>query len=403
MPHLGKQQMSGVQARRPPLPYGHIDRLSDGVLYGWAWNPCEPSHRLNVDVFHAGCFMGQFAASFFREDLQESQIGDGRYAFRAHVPDGVPPTGLLDHFEVFTSFPNRVRLLHPGQNGPPEDEARGATMLVERVRDMFLPTLLRIASGDREVADKVGCETENGMGRRPYEDLIGQTPIKEAFLKSGYDTFIKWYLENYCAARGKRRAPLSSREIAYLNEIIEVDCVGTNMTRAASLFMEDRFGLLPRTQIHSGFHHDELIYWWSVEESRKLFVEDRLVIQEYIELLKRVREDVSEYPLSIFMEIFISRNSLYRGLSAERVDMRRMTYFIIMLYAIRIPHFLSFLPGRWLKVILEQGARSKSQFDELVASVFGRADLLTSKTYAAHMSLTPGGVAAFATSGLLRT
>jgi hypothetical protein len=77
--------------RSPPTlkPSGHLDRYSHRVLYGWAWNPSDPRQRLNVDVYHRGVFLGQFSASYFRDDLRANKIGDGRYAFRAQTPDWI--------------------------------------------------------------------------------------------------------------------------------------------------------------------------------------------------------------------------------------------------------------------------------------------------------------------------
>ena len=353
--------------------------------------------------------MGQFAASFYRHDLLANGIGDGRYAFRAYVP-GQLSTTELDRFEVFTSFPRRITLSHRGKTQHLADDARaGARTIARCAREMFRPLLVQLASAIPEMLDGAGPGTDCGTDRRLYEHLLGPSPIKgtaplhghtlsaytdhirhkyelaevynTSFSKSEYDGFLKWYLESYGETRRAKRAPLSAHEIAYLNAVVGADSPGSHMTRAASLFVEDHFGRSPKRNLSA----DELAYWWSVEQSRKLFVEDCLVPQENVRLLERVRDDVGEYPLSIFMEMFISKNSIFDNLSTDRVDVRRMIYFVIMLYAIRIPHILSFLPLRWLELILARRARHESCFDELAALVFGKTDLITSHSYTGHL------------------
>lgn len=350
--------------------------------------------------------MGQFAASAFRQDLLANGIGDGRYAFRAYVPDQIP-AAEFDRFEVFTSFPSRVALSHPDGVRRHGDDAQAAKpTLTERVRDMFRPLVVQLAALDREVPPS-GLGVDGG--RHLYEDLFGPSPIKNAtplhgnplsaytdyirhkyeladvydttFAKSEYDAFLRWYLQDYSAVQGPKRAPLSSPELGYLNSAVEVEGVGTT-TRAASFFID----------VYSGRHlngkkicNDDFVYWWAVEQSSALFVEDCLVPQEHVSLLRRVRVDVEEYPLSVFMEIFVSRNRIFDRLPMDQGHVRKMIYFAIMLYALRVPHILAYMPSRWLGVILAPGAQSTSLFDQLAASVFGGVDLLTSYHYVMHL------------------
>lgn len=65
---------------------GRVDAIKDGRIYGWAWDPSEPDRRLVVDVFHADAQLGSATADRFREDLRQSEVGDGRHAFVFDLP-----------------------------------------------------------------------------------------------------------------------------------------------------------------------------------------------------------------------------------------------------------------------------------------------------------------------------
>ncbi len=397
--------------RPPPLPIGHIDRFSHGVLYGWAWTPCDPYQRLNIDVFHDGCFLGQFEAGLFRQDLLANAIGDGRHAFRAHIPGRIPESES-HRFEAYTSFPTRVALSHPVHKpGLARDALPPRSAPAERVRHMFSALLKQLAATKREGIDQGPSELHSQP--RLYEALVGPSPIRGApalhghtlsaytdqirhmydladtydpsFSTLEYDAFLKWYLEHYSATRGPKRVPLSSAEIEYLNTIIDSTSSNTTTTRAASFFIEDYLGRsAPRS-----LSDDELSYWWSAEKSRTLFVEDCLVPDNHVRLLQQVRNDVGDYPLSVFMETFIAKNVLFKDLATSRSDQRRMIYFIVMLYALRMPHILAFLPRHWLDFLLAAAPGEASPFEQLVTSVFGRPGLLTAQAYKDHL----GGLA----------
>src|ERR1700722_7915343 len=93
-------------------PYGYIDDYSNGQLYGWAWNPLNRSQRIRLDVFWHDRFVGQFTADMFRADLQSK--GDGRHAFRAHIPEQFAYGADLSSLEAYISFPKQIALRRPG-------------------------------------------------------------------------------------------------------------------------------------------------------------------------------------------------------------------------------------------------------------------------------------------------
>lgn len=65
---------------------GYVDAIKDGRIYGWAWDPAEPDKQLVVEVFHNDTRLGSATADRFREDLRQSEVGEGRHAFVFDLP-----------------------------------------------------------------------------------------------------------------------------------------------------------------------------------------------------------------------------------------------------------------------------------------------------------------------------
>jgi len=59
---------------------GYLDRITDGVLHGWAWQE-QFAEPLILTLFLDDAPVLHFAAADYRADLAASGIGDGRHAF----------------------------------------------------------------------------------------------------------------------------------------------------------------------------------------------------------------------------------------------------------------------------------------------------------------------------------
>jgi len=355
--------------------------------------------------------MGQFTASFIRPDVKAAGIGDGQYGFKAHIPDTWTADATLDRFAVFTSGPERVQLVHSGQSRISATAVFTSKRQqgLDAFREMFEPLLRRHASVDRTVQNAAYQSPEPGGSHRLIERLLGPSPIKApaplhghslsayvdhirykyemqdvydtSFAISEFDGYLKWYLENYAAAKGAKRAPLSAEDLAYLNSPVAFDATARKISRVALLFVRDYIDSLKERRL-TDFEYDLLVYRWAVEESRKLFVEDRLVTEEQKQHLQTIADNSEniEYPLSIFMKIFVSRNVLFRRLSFDQINDRKLIYVVLVLYAMRIPHILDFMPQRWLGQILETSP-ARSLFEEFIVTIFGQAVARGAKTH----------------------
>ena len=66
---------------------GFTDAISEGVIYGWVWDPLRPRRRLTVEILCDGEKIGEGIADQFRSDLVGIGIGDGFHAFEFELPD----------------------------------------------------------------------------------------------------------------------------------------------------------------------------------------------------------------------------------------------------------------------------------------------------------------------------
>lgn len=383
-------------------PVGYVDWISRGVIHGWAWNPTTPRQRLTVDVFVDKCFMGQFLADVYRPDLQSAGIGDGHHGFIAYISDPRLFSITLERVSVYTSFPKRTKLNHPGAAFPvapasgSEKKMRYAeglhhffAGLVEQVtRDpqSFVPndnseatSRQRPSLVDKLVAPSfVTPKLSHRHHLTAYADHIrykyGMDKIYDVSAgASDIDKYLKWYLELHAPGGHLKSAPLSSEDVAYLNEPIRIDGLVSNISRVAAFFSPDHVDEVTHAS-PSAVEVNRFIYWWVVEESRKLSVDDCLVTRDQVLALQELLPGAAydDFPLSIFMEIFISKNEILHDIDLTSVECRKFVYFAIALYSLRLPHLLGFVPQKWLSEILEGGS-----LRDFIASEFRSSNHLT--------------------------
>lgn len=380
--------LRNVSGARPANPFGggagqasamalcgHVDKVKDGCLYGWLWSPADPAIRHTVDVFVDRVFIGQFTADILRDDLKSNGIGDGRYGFVAPIPEPWTSRATLAHCVATTTWPRTLRLDYPpGVTPEPWTfSGRGRRAGRDQIRDMFE------AAAQQVVAFGVAQETggdEAGRGSRLLNVLLGPSPIPSpaplhgrrlsafadhvrhkfgmneiydtSFAASEFDAFLMRYLESG-AFEGHRVVPLSADDLAYLNAPVPLGDGIREITRAAFLFGRDDFDICKPGHAVSDADYDRLVYWWVVDRSRRLHVDDCLVTPEQVERMRRQEPGPdAEFPLSRFMTLFVSRNAALRGFRTDTPRARRTVYCILLLYALRLPHILNLMPQEWL-------------------------------------------------------
>lgn len=65
---------------------GFLDGYNSGFVSGWAWNSESPEDALSVEIqTREGLTLGTAVADIYRADLQQQNIGTGRYGFKAKI------------------------------------------------------------------------------------------------------------------------------------------------------------------------------------------------------------------------------------------------------------------------------------------------------------------------------
>ena len=159
-------------------------------------------------------------------------------------------------------------------------------------------------------------------------------------------SFWAWYLGEYAVERGSLRVPLSRSDLI---ELATLDDDGRSIiSRVAAVDVSDA-------------------YAWGIDESRRLFVEDCLVTDaQAAHLVSVPAHDHAAFPLSTFMIELHRRHSLLRRVSPKRSSGRISLYGLIMLLAVRSPHFLRYMPVEWIRRMLAE-TDGRSLFETTIA------------------------------------
>ena len=116
--------MSDPFEGRPVI--GYVERLSDSVLSGWAYDRADPASRPEVRVCLDGVVTLIGIAEEERLDLADAGDGDGHYGFRVPLPRSaewrdaqrITVRAGPSHAETELPWPNRGRVLPE----PPEED-----------------------------------------------------------------------------------------------------------------------------------------------------------------------------------------------------------------------------------------------------------------------------------------
>lgn len=66
--------------------HGYVDQCDSQIVLGWAQNYRFPNKRLSVELVMDGKLLDTVKADFYRADLMEAGIGDGKHAFYYVIP-----------------------------------------------------------------------------------------------------------------------------------------------------------------------------------------------------------------------------------------------------------------------------------------------------------------------------
>lgn len=204
-----------------------------------------------------------------------------------------------------------------------------------------IPTTLRAMAGGRS-------ELPSGyLDYVRYRDRQDRT-IQLGISSDAHDEFLRWFFSLYVSHRNWRRAPLSARDIGFLNEPTNDRLV----TRAMSYHLPEQ---LKKEREDTPERRLDLGYWWAVELAPALYVEDCLVPAWCGEALRRVQYDWRPQPFhqNVFMTRHLAAKDELRFLNLYRLGDRVLFYLYILVQALRRPDLLLYLPREPLRRLIE--------------------------------------------------
>lgn len=76
-----------------PVFRGRVERVHDGIVSGWVWQPQMPDHRVRVQALVDGEAVAEGLANLERRSLASAGIGDGRHGFEISLPERLARRG----------------------------------------------------------------------------------------------------------------------------------------------------------------------------------------------------------------------------------------------------------------------------------------------------------------------
>ncbi|BCW88367.1 hypothetical protein sos41_15060 [Alphaproteobacteria bacterium SO-S41] len=168
------------------------------------------------------------------------------------------------------------------------------------------------------------------------------TPELVRRLADDRDALLNWYVANYGVRLRPHRTPLAAADIAYLLSDDPVLTLTFSVPRIVAWQALMPFSGAPSLQGAESDAETALAYWWACERAPELGVEDCLVPDAYMRVLKGAPATASRP--TVFEALLAAREpALAALLTAETPDRDAIDSFLI-LTAIERPGLLRFLP-----------------------------------------------------------
>jgi len=170
-----------------PSYNGALDRVSNRIVGGWAWDVTSPARHVKVTVLVNDEEIGTTVADRFRQDLAESGIGDGLYSFELVIPERIQ---RIYHVEViadggeFRLQPSNPTVIAEDSNHPLPEFWKGEA---GRFR---LPSFFILG------AAKCGTTSLHAyLDKHP--DIVMSSPKEPFFFEAEYDYGPTFYFNKY--------------------------------------------------------------------------------------------------------------------------------------------------------------------------------------------------------------
>ncbi|GAB5376165.1 MAG: hypothetical protein AcusKO_26270 [Acuticoccus sp.] len=373
----------------------HIDRYSTGDVAGWATDPGDPDHPLSIQFRIDGVLVGVARADMVRADVANAGIAPKHCGFMWRIPAPVASSAIGSGHPVEVSAVNwsgahaPMAALHLHEDPAVSDAAR----------EVILPAL------DKAITRAAVASLEDG-GAPVQRHEPGRYPLQERMFsyegassgtvshslspylsfthyrlhkapthpldgsEAAKNDYLRWYLDEYGRARAPMRTPLGADEIAYLNQPVPLIGVPFKVSRASlSYAMSDPEAreLFP---IHDMPRYEAFVAWWAGDKAPDLHVEDCLVPDYYVEVLRRMSPSWmgSNYALSQMMMLAFKEEGAGEALDVQNEADRILFHVWYLLDAIEEPGSVRYVPTRNLNALFE-GPRGETMFDRVLQTV----------------------------------
>ena len=375
----------------------HIDRCTVEEIAGWVADRSDFGRTVTVEFALGGTPVGIATASMVRVDVEKAGRGPRACGFHWPVPepvarlaveggaaltigvlgsDGPPLTsltlhrersldgsirqgigGALDHAIVMSA----TARFHAGGErlGPREP---GRYELHERMFAYDGASPPDLGEGEDAALSPYLLFTRRRLRQEQKFPLDGSEGARTAFLR--------WYLDVYCQQRKPYRTPLGAAEVAYLNAPVRLVGLPYKVSRASlSYALTEAEGTL-RLPIGTLQSYETFVAWWCATKAPALNLEDCLVPDYYVEILRRVPIPAmgEAWPLSVFMAWFHRNETRFHVLDPTSEDGRLLYHAWFLLEAVRRPGLIRFVPVKNITKMFD-GEPGRTPFDAVIQSV----------------------------------
>ena len=176
--------------------------------------------------------------------------------------------------------------------------------------------------------------------------------------------FLSWYIAGYSTLRNGLRVPIAKPVLDYLNAPVTIPGQRASLSRATWAFMMNVPPILQSISFQNPEWVAWAVYWWAIDQTKAMHVEDCLVPQSYVDLLSVVPEAWAgrAFAPNQFLQRLHNQTPALAVLDLEREDDRRQLILAVMVMAVQRPDYLRYIPAEVLETLLSLGQGGSSPF-----------------------------------------
>ena len=381
----------------------NIDVFSANEVSGWVTDKTDPLHApLTLQFVVDGIPSAIIRADVVRKDVEAAGLAPRRCGFYWRMPEGFKES-LAERdlpFEFFVrrgdgSYESLTRRMLQNRKGITDEIRRAVAPALESAIAMVAKSsrdshALRLRTEPQRypLQEKLfafqGTQTSQvRQSLSPYLKFQHtRLKLDQGIPLDGSEAtrndLLRWYLDNYIHMRKDRRIPLGADEIAYLNATVPLVGNRYKLSRAALSYALTTHGAADVFPLTDLAQYEKFVRWWCLERAVDLKVEDCLIPDYYVDVLRRVPNYFlgQEWALSRFIEEEHKTNPGYSVLDLSLADHRRLVHVWVLLQATMRPSTIRFLPTKNLTALFD-GGPGETLFDQTLQELHPSGEAIT--------------------------